>query len=1072
VANGPEDESSSHPGTPARRPAHVSAPALGASDRPTTPDLQHPDFETNERLAVVAEMRHVIRLGLGVAAIAVALLLLTLARALGVLPVVGAATEASADPWAQSMLAVLLLLVAAQVVPLLIVVEHRLGPVLVAPSETGPGTTAADVEAPPGAGHRWRRGIPPMWRRAGRGTPAPFSIWAVRGALVVLSVAAVATEWMPVGWWWVFGVGVLLETVALALLLRAHGSHPREAGSSGRAAALATTPGDDGGPRQAGAEPPDPGAEQPPRLLAVGASGGGIRAAAFVLGGMQSLQEAAAELGAAEDEPEVFAVSGGSYTAAALALRRRFDLHGAPIEPAAPWTSVYRPDSPEQERLRRHTRYLFEPGARLREGAVALLLGATLNIVVVAFFLLTLSWVSVLLAKVFGVVSAAVEDGRVVSLDVTEGWGAGQWAIALSPALLAVAAIVGLTVSGWREARVFDQASPDPGRRAEARRGIDRAQRWRARLLVVAVAWLAVVFGLPAAAAGLTALTTTNQPTTTLASVLHSAGFSTTPMCQQAFDRSLADAAVEAAARARTSPDEPATASAGACGYETTVTRTLNTQGDSDPENDVLPGSGADALVVGWKPTAAIQLGGIGALLAAVVALLRRGPSPEAEAEATWRGRLTRRLLIWLPLVLTGLVAAYLVLLWTFHFLIELRGPGTSSFVAWSAGMTVVAAALCLLADANATSMHGYYRSRLADAFSVGTDGRRAAELPPERVYRFSELDGVRLNIVATLNSRFPNEAPTMRGGFPLVFSPTTVVIPREERRYIEVDTEDFEDYAGAGRTSVMAAVAVSGAAISPLMGRFGVQIAPYRVLLTLFNLRVGTWVRNPLHSRRIDYSPGAGRHGPAPEGWLWLTSKPGLVQLASEALFAVSANDRWIYLSDGGHLDNTGLVECVRHCVRMGRTGRIVVLDASNDPPGTWSAVGDAIAVIRADLNVDLRRVVPSEPAEDTPATPGGTLPPWARRYAGGGLDVLVVKAIRVDPADSEDPGAADWNAHLPPNVASFQLVTKDFPRASTTRQKFGDLEFEAYRGLGYSCVRLSLEAAGWVAPDLTPPT
>ena len=31
-------------------------------------------------------------------------------------------------------------------------------------------------------------------------------------------------------------------------------------------------------------------------------------------------------------------------------------------------------------------------------------------------------------------------------------------------------------------------------------------------------------------------------------------------------------------------------------------------------------------------------------------------------------------------------------------------------------------------------------------------------------------------------------------------------------------------------------------------MGRYGEQMAPYRLLLTLFNLRVGTWVRNPMH--------------------------------------------------------------------------------------------------------------------------------------------------------------------------------------------------------------------------------
>jgi hypothetical protein len=305
---------------------------------------------------------------------------------------------------------------------------------------------------------------------------------------------------------------------------------------------------------------------------------------------------------------------------------------------------------------------------------------------------------------------------------------------------------------------------------------------------------------------------------------------------------------------------------------------------------------------------------------------------------------------------------------------------------------------------------------------------------------------------VTTLNSKAPNEAPTMRGGFPLVFSPQHVTVSRERGRTLEIGTTDFEQFAGAGRTSVMAAVAISGAAISPLMGRFNVQMAPYRVLLTLFNLRVGMWVRNPMHA--------AEGNRPRKRNGLWLTSKPGLAQIALEAFGRLSADHRWIYLSDGGHLDNTSLVECVRHCVRSGsRSHRVLILDASNDPPDTWSAVGDAIAVIRADLGVDLVRRDPA------------TCPPWARRFVASrpgaqDLEVLVVKSVRVEPL-AAGATAKDWNAVLPPNVQSFQLTTKDFPRSSTARQKFGDLEFEAYRGLGYACTHQALVAAAWISPS-----
>ena len=68
----------------------------------------------------------------------------------------------------------------------------------------------------------------------------------------------------------------------------------------------------------------------------------------------------------------------------------------------------------------------------------------------------------------------------------------------------------------------------------------------------------------------------------------------------------------------------------------------------------------------------------------------------------------------------------------------------------------------------------------------------------------------------------------------------------------------------------------------------------------------------------------------------------------------------------------------------------------------------------------------------------------PYVRVYestAGDDLlEVMVVKAVR--PA-LDAPG-------LPESVRSFAARTPEFPRSSTARQDFGDIEFEAYRALG----------------------
>ena len=171
----------------------------------------------------------------------------------------------------------------------------------------------------------------------------------------------------------------------------------------GLADAAATAPARADGPSGFADDAPeqDQGTPERPstRLFAIGASGGGIRAAAFVLGGHQAVQESSAELdcATAANEPHVFAVSGGSYIGAALALRRRYDLTGrlrADDDPGAAWRTAYTMDSPEVERLRRHTRYLFEPTWRTRDGIVSLVMGAVVNLFIVAVALRMVTWLS------------------------------------------------------------------------------------------------------------------------------------------------------------------------------------------------------------------------------------------------------------------------------------------------------------------------------------------------------------------------------------------------------------------------------------------------------------------------------------------------------------------------------------------------------------------------------------------------------------------------------------------------------------------------------------------------------
>lgn len=790
-------------------------------------------------------------------------------------------------------------------------------------------------------------------------------------------------------------------------------------------------------------------------LLAIGASGGGIRAASFVLGGLNALQERDG-FRKQPHEPEVFAVSGGSYTAAAMALRRRFDKDTGEPRPPLGWDETFTVGSPELDYLRRRTRYLFEPGSRLRDGLVSLLVGATINLLIVAMMLRGLAWFSAQFAVTAGIVDVTV-DGSV------DGFEAGGLSVNVARLLLWVVGLVALaitvgTVGRWVVHRRFDRGG------STVQADLTHMSLWgrlRTQALLLGIV-IVLLVAVPAVTVRLVEAVGHNSPTTMVAGALRASGFSTETICANALEDRVLEASSQAETRARLSPDTERSVDTGACGVSVTVSRTAQSLDDADPANDLVsPIAPEHARALAGQVSTPVQVGTIIALLGTVLGFLTRGPGADTAREGKLLGRIKRVVLTWVPLLITALIGLYLLVLWHLHFLI---GSGRTAKAFEVIGIPIGLSALILIGvgviafflDANSTSMHQFYRERLSSAFAVGVDDERtsAAELPGHVVYRFSALSeddrGPRLNVVTTLNTQAAHEVPTLRGGLPFVFSPDHVDLHQTHRAGTRVPTDAYETFAGPGRTSIMATVAMSGAAISPLMGRMSDQMKTYRILLTLFNLRVGMWMLNPAQTTLVDGEP------PGPKSWLSVTSRPGAFQVLREAVGRSSMADRWVYVSDGGHLDNTAMVECVRHAAQRtppGKPlrGRVVILDASNDPPGAWSAIGDALNVVRADLGIDLvRKFTPGEP-------------PWLRQFvqrAGATgqetFQVIVIKAVRVEAGTVE--GDIDWHRRLPEPVKSTQLLRPDFPRSSTARQRFGDLEFEAYRAFGYAAVSEAL--------------
>src|SRR6516162_3910984 len=238
------------------------------------------------------------------------------------------------------------------------------------------------------------------------------------------------------------------------------------------------------------------------------------------------------------------------------------------------------------------------------------------------------------------------------------------------------------------------------------------------------------------------------------------------------------------------------------------------------------------------------------------------------------RGRLTP----WLASLVIIAVGAFAMLLWI----------GTGARAGFSAGQLVpvlVAVGVMVgtraFADINRTSLHDFYRWRLADAYAVTRDAAKAGTAAArEQLFaeaartRLSELGddqdsrklrgdepGPQLVIATTANINANREVPPGGGGFCLAFASDKVTLradPSCGEPNVEASTADYEYLLGHTRFTLFDVVAISGAAFSPLMGR--ATRSAYRIVFTLTNLRLGVWLPHPDVVRRareyLDKSP------------------------------------------------------------------------------------------------------------------------------------------------------------------------------------------------------------------------
>jgi hypothetical protein len=779
---------------------------------------------------------------------------------------------------------------------------------------------------------------------------------------------------------------------------------------------------------------------------AICCSGGGIRSAAYCLGALQRLDR----IGLLAKVTWILGVSGGSYVASSRALV-------AHKLPPGEKRHAYAPGSAEELNLRYNTHYMAPNAATALVGVLSLLLGAMVTFIVVLAPLYALAHAWGWLLRWQGVL---VPSGQhAASAAVT---GLGWWL----PAVIVAVITLALFVFWWLtlapvarrargRARLLGSLRPDG-----PDRGANRAAwvGWAAAVTAgLAVAMLAV----PPLISWLT------RSTGSLGTITHFLGFGGKPSWSPAALAGLV-AAVAAVARY---------VQAGLAKW----TALGKAKGNSATSQPGLPGQLAGRLrqvLLPWLASALIVLGG---------------------------------------------------------FLLTLRWTGDGARAGFSRGqllLVVIALAVALLtraaANVNRLSMHDFYRWRLANAFATT---RQAAEEqdPAQARALFAEAAATRLSelrdqpglvICGTANINALREVPPGQGGFCVTFDPDYVTLHRDKAladrknaaagrentpavERARARTSDYEALLGHRRSTLFDISAISGAAVSPLMGSMTKHA--YRILLTATNVRLGVWLPHPNVIRdarkRIDHPDkhytGRGwerrplllllwyllphlfwdRQGHKNSGreallWahvlrrrlrggrsgaLWYRAmQPTLGLLWAEAAGRLSYRSTWMYVTDGGHYDNLGLVEALRR-----GASNIVVLDASGDKADTWFTLGGAIALARTDAGVDIKLDPTTMVRGGHHLAPGQVAHPWAhgrfrRQQPVPGLpaegDIWVCKL--------------GWWAGAPWDVLAYAKSHATFPGDSTLEQLYDAPEFEAYQQLGTATVR---DAARNCEPRLT---
>jgi hypothetical protein len=441
---------------------------------------------------------------------------------------------------------------------------------------------------------------------------------------------------------------------------------------------------------------------------------------------------------------------------------------------------------------------------------------------------------------------------------------------------------------------------------------------------------------------------------------------------------------------------------------------------------------------------------------------------PVHEASTAVSGRLLSELVEVAGWILFALLAVFWVALVYRVAVINLFAPPPLDELQFSEAMLLVLpfvvlpllymAFTCSKADfANLSSLHNFYRARLTrsylgaanpERFRVRTRGNGARAADP-----LGAADAEALVDVANRRSVYevdPADTVLLRDyqpqahGGPVHILNVTVNqthdplggLFNQDRKgqslsitsagHYRIGQEPWRQDSSFAESQLPAWMAISGAAVAPGLG--GQTSSGLAMLLFMAGVRLGYW---------WEMAPPA-------SGLQALLSPTKYRLLFGEALARFGGTeDRFWYLSDGGHFENTAAYALLRE-----RTKLVVVADAGADPAYAFEDLENLVRKVRIDLQAEIEFVDVDSAGESSLAFFGSL--DQLRDPASSACMALA----RVRYAD----GGRSWLVYVKPNIfgglpidlINYKRDNPTFPQEPTTDQFFSESQWESYFRLG----------------------